>query len=78
MAEPGGSPPDFLACEGCLRHGDRGAWHRIGLASHPWHPQGTIHFKEETIALCHPEPRFVILSAAQDLGPARDPALRSG
>src|SRR5258708_1357321 len=20
-----------------------------------WHPQGVIHFKEETISLCHPE-----------------------
>jgi hypothetical protein len=27
--------------------------------------------------LCHPEPRFVILSEAKDLGPARDPSLRS-
>src|SRR6266404_5749352 len=22
---------------------------------HTWHPQGAIHFKEESISLCHPE-----------------------
>ena len=55
MAEPGGSPPDFLACEGCLRHGDRGAWHRIGLAPTPGTRKRQYISKEETISLCHPE-----------------------
>jgi hypothetical protein len=36
-----------------------------------------LHFKEEIIALCHPA-RFVILSAAKDLAPDRDPERSEG
>ena len=43
-----------------------------------WQPQGPIHFKEDVLRVKRSRFKIVILSAAKDLSPDRDPSLRSG
>src|SRR2546428_12630048 len=47
----------------------------IIIVTPTWYPQGTIHFKEDVLRVKRSRFRSVILSAAKDLCPARDPKL---
>jgi len=44
----------------------------------PGRGQAPLHFKEDDVRVKRSRFRLVILRCAQDLCPARDPALRSG
>jgi len=73
VTKPGGGKPQRRE-----RKADGSGAPIPGRPQEPGQGQAPLHFKEDDVRVKRSRCRSVILSAAQDLCPASDPALRSG